>query len=132
MKTSAKSPFVGRENEKRELLEALDQAKAGRGSLILISGQPGIGKSRLAEEAVSAAISRGFEVATGACWEAGGASAYWPWTQIVRHCAERKPGGMAKFRSQDAFFDGASLSGAVKGDFLRASEDVPRDALQGG
>src|SRR5262249_45028021 len=95
-------------------------------------GQPGIGKSRLAEEAVSAAISRGFEVATGACWEAGGASAYWPWTQIVRHCIERKPDKMAKFRGQDAFSDGVSLPGPAKGDFLRASEDAPRDALQGG
>jgi hypothetical protein len=96
-----KPSFVGREIEKRELIEFLDLAKAGTGGLILIAGEPGIGKSRLTEEAISAASSRGFEVVRGACWEAGGAPPYWPWIQISRHCGERKSGKLEKFSIQN-------------------------------
>src|SRR5262249_61196835 len=41
------APFVGREHELRELLRGLDDALSGHGRLFLISGEPGIGKSRL-------------------------------------------------------------------------------------
>lgn len=49
-------------------------------------GDPGIGKSRLAFEAAARAQDRGFKVAWGRCWEAGGAPAYWPWVQSLRAC----------------------------------------------
>ena len=54
------------------------------GRLILLAGEPGIGKSRLAEELVSQARGRGARVLVGRCWEAGGAPAYWPWVQSLR------------------------------------------------
>jgi predicted ATPase len=53
-------------------------------SLFLIAGEPGIGKSRLADEATSLAEARGARVCWGRCWEAGGAPAYWPWVQALR------------------------------------------------
>jgi DNA polymerase III delta prime subunit len=62
----------------------LEQVCAGRGSLLLFSGEPGIGKSRLAEHVASEALGRGLGVAWGRCWEAGGAPAYWPWIQVFR------------------------------------------------
>jgi DNA-binding SARP family transcriptional activator len=76
--------FVGRERELGELRAALDGAFAGRMSLLLVAGEPGIGKSRLADEATSVALARGACVLWGRCWEAGGAPAYWPWVQALR------------------------------------------------
>src|SRR5262245_1798314 len=76
--------FVGREAELGTLMAGLDGALAGRGGLILVTGEPGIGKSRLAEELISRARARGARVLVGRCWEAGGAPAYWPWVQALR------------------------------------------------
>jgi predicted ATPase len=52
--------------------------------VFLVAGEPGIGKSRLAEELIAEARARGARVLVGRCWEAGGAPAYWPWVQSVR------------------------------------------------
>jgi eukaryotic-like serine/threonine-protein kinase len=76
--------FVGRERELAELVGGLDDAFAGRGRLFLLAGEPGIGKSRLAEELIADARARGARVLIGRCWEAGGAPAYWPWVQALR------------------------------------------------
>jgi DNA-binding SARP family transcriptional activator len=76
--------FVGRERELAELVRCLDDAFAGRGRLCLLAGEPGIGKSRLAEELIAHARGRGARVLVGRCWEAGGAPAYWPWVQSLR------------------------------------------------
>jgi hypothetical protein len=50
----------------------------------MLAGEPGIGKSRLAEELAEHARGRGAKVLTGRCWEAGGAPVYWPWVQALR------------------------------------------------
>ncbi len=76
--------FVGRENELAELRAGLDDALAGRGRLFLLVGEPGIGKSRLADELIGYARTQGARVLVGRCWEAGGAPAYWPWIQSLR------------------------------------------------
>ena len=80
--------FIGRERELAELRAGLDDAIAGRGRLFLISGEPGVGKTRLAEEISSDAAARGMRVLWGRCWEGGGAPAYWPLIQILRACVE--------------------------------------------
>jgi predicted ATPase len=76
--------FVGREREMEALLTGLEDAASGRGRLFVLAGEPGIGKSWLADELASAARTRGFRVLWGRCWEAGGAPAYWPWVQMLR------------------------------------------------
>jgi predicted ATPase len=76
--------FVGRERELSELDAGLDEVESGRGSLFLLIGEPGIGKSRLADELGTRARERGFLVVWGRCWEAGGAPVYWPWIQALR------------------------------------------------
>ena len=81
---ASRSAFVGRERELAELVGGLDGAVAGRGRLFLLAGEPGIGKSRLAEELIAQASARGALVLVGRCWEAGGAPAYWPWVQALR------------------------------------------------
>ena len=81
---TARGALVGRERELAELVGGLDNAFAGRGGLFLLVGEPGIGKSRLAEELIAQARARGARVLVGRCWEAGGAPAYWPWVQSLR------------------------------------------------
>lgn len=76
--------LLGREREMSELLAGLDDAFSGRGRLFLIGGEPGIGKSRLADELAAHARDRQATVLWGRCWEAGGAPAYWPWVQCLR------------------------------------------------
>jgi DNA-binding CsgD family transcriptional regulator len=76
--------FVGRERELAALATRLDVALAGRGGVALIAGEPGIGKTRLAEELAGRARRRGAVVLWGRCHEGGGAPAFWPWSQIVR------------------------------------------------
>src|SRR5208282_25175 len=78
--------FVGRERELSELRGGLATVAGGRGQLFCIVGEPGIGKTRLAEEIATDAERTGAKVAWGRCWEGGGAPAYWPWTQALRHC----------------------------------------------
>ncbi|HJP65440.1 MAG TPA: AAA family ATPase, partial [Actinomycetota bacterium] len=77
-------PFVGRAAEVDQLKGALSAATDGHGSLVLISGEPGIGKSRLIATIAELAEAKGWAVLVGRCWEGGGAPAYWPWIQVVR------------------------------------------------
>jgi DNA-binding SARP family transcriptional activator/tetratricopeptide (TPR) repeat protein len=83
--------FVGREYERATLLAALDGALAGGGRVVLLSGEPGIGKTRLLEQFSNDCRDRGVQVAVGRCWEAGGAPAYWPWLQALRACMRDPP-----------------------------------------
>src|SRR5512134_3269196 len=76
--------FVGRATELEELRLALAETREGRGALFLLSGEPGIGKTRLMQELSREAAEGGWQVAAGRCWEDGGAPAYWPWIQAVR------------------------------------------------
>lgn len=82
--SSPSGVFVGRAHVLAELDAALDAGAAGRGSLVLVTGDPGIGKTRLAGELAVRARSRDILVLRGACWEGGGAPAYWPWAQVLR------------------------------------------------
>jgi tetratricopeptide (TPR) repeat protein len=76
--------YVGRSDERGQLRAHLEHAAAGNGSLILLSGEPGIGKTRTCEQLATEAQPLGMQVLWGRCWEAGGAPAYWPWVQILR------------------------------------------------
>ncbi|MGA6946503.1 MAG: AAA family ATPase, partial [Solirubrobacterales bacterium] len=79
--------FVGRERELERLREAVEGALAGRGSLQLLVGEPGIGKTRAAEELATYARVSGARVYWGRCREDEGAPAYWPWVQAIRSYA---------------------------------------------
>jgi tetratricopeptide (TPR) repeat protein len=81
---SKSAVFVGRDRELTLLTAGLDDTLGRRGRLFLVSGEPGIGKSRLADELAARAQEREARVLWGRCWEAGGAPAYWPWVQSLR------------------------------------------------
>jgi tetratricopeptide (TPR) repeat protein len=76
--------LVGRERETAELLRAVDLAFAGRGSVVLVAGEPGIGKTSVARALCDEAEARGAVTAWGVAWSGGAAPAYWPWVQVVR------------------------------------------------
>ncbi|MGH2694369.1 MAG: ATP-binding protein [Actinomycetota bacterium] len=82
--SEARHVFVGRESEMKALLAGFGDAVSGRGKLFLLGGEPGIGKTRLADEFAAMAMGEGALVLWGRCWEAGGAPAYWPWIQSIR------------------------------------------------
>ena len=54
----------------------------------MLAGEPGIGKTRLAEETARYAAANGTRVFWGRCWEGGGAPAFWPWIQVIRSSLE--------------------------------------------
>ena len=76
--------FVGREAEVVAIRSACDDALRGRGRLVLVAGEPGIGKTRIAEEITTYAGIQGAQVLWGRCYEGDGAPAYWPWVQVLR------------------------------------------------
>jgi predicted ATPase len=75
--------------ELARLCDALDAALAGRPGVLLCQGEPGIGKTRLAEELSSRARRRGALVAWGSGVESAGAPPFWPWVQVLRALADR-------------------------------------------
>jgi AAA ATPase domain len=76
--------FVGRLRELTTLRDSFDQAVAGRGRLVMLAGEPGIGKTRTARELALHADHHGATVLWGHCREEAGAPPYWPWVQIIR------------------------------------------------
>ncbi len=66
------------------LRASLGAAIAGHGRVVLVSGEPGIGKTRLAEELAAYAAGQGAGVCWGHCREGAGAPAFWPWIHILR------------------------------------------------
>ena len=77
--------FVGREPELAALAAALDRVREGLGQLIVVRGEPGIGKTTLVERFCATASRVG--VLWGSCWDGVGEPTYWPWVQVLRGAA---------------------------------------------
>jgi class 3 adenylate cyclase len=84
-------PFVGRDAERAFMRGALDSALGGQGQLVLVAGEAGIGKTRVAEELAAEVRAREVRVVWGRCHEGEGAPAYWPWRQALRALAAGRP-----------------------------------------
>src|SRR5579862_4969691 len=80
--------MVGRDGELGRLLSLLDDAEAGRSVVALVSGDAGVGKSRLISEAVALAGGRGFTVLSGHCAELGDSVPYLPMADALRGAAQ--------------------------------------------
>lgn len=74
--------LVGRERERATLRAALDAALAGRGSLVLIGGEAGIGKTALAEWLLAEATEQGALALVGRCYDLSETPPYGPWAEI--------------------------------------------------
>ena len=89
-RSAERPPLVGRSQDLAELLTGLDAALEGHGRPWLVSGETGVGKTRLVEELAERAPASGFSTRFGRCWEAEGTPAFWPWVQIVRGEAQAR------------------------------------------
>ncbi|PKB64098.1 MAG: hypothetical protein BZY80_04180 [SAR202 cluster bacterium Io17-Chloro-G2] len=76
--------FVGRQQEMGDLKACLEDALSGRGRLVTLVGEPGIGKTRIAQELATYAGLRGAQVLWGRRYEEQGVPPYWPWVQAIR------------------------------------------------
>jgi DNA-binding CsgD family transcriptional regulator len=76
--------FIGRAAELETLHNALECAIAGEARIVLLAGEPGIGKTRTAQEIFDDAARRGVLALWGRCPEEPGAPPYWPWVQLLR------------------------------------------------
>src|SRR5262249_12944498 len=84
-------PFVGRVAEREVLAAHVAAARQGNGRVVLVSGEPGIGKTRLVEEAVADIAPD--RVLWGRCQDIEGAPAFWPWIQALPASVRATPRG---------------------------------------
>jgi DNA-binding SARP family transcriptional activator len=77
------APFVGRTPELESLRHWLDRAVSGEGRLVLLRGEPGIGKTGIAEEVAAAARARGVPVLWGSAHEDEGGGPFRPWAEAL-------------------------------------------------
>ena len=77
-------PFVGRTAALARVKRCLEQAVAGRGKIVAIAGEPGIGKTQLAELSADQASELGMSTAWGYCRELETAPPFWPIVQLLR------------------------------------------------
>ncbi|QFY11137.1 AAA family ATPase [Nonomuraea phyllanthi] len=108
--------LVARQAELSTLEGLLAEARRGRGGLVLVTGEAGIGKTSLARAVADLAAARGFRVEWGRCLDGGGAPAFWPWTRA----------GLIPPSPQAELFDlyDAVLAELRKGPLLAIIEDL--------
>ena len=80
----SRTPFAGRRRELNLLTERLGSAREGRGSLVLVAGEPGIGKTRLIFELGQRARSEGWQVLSGRAYDSDGMPPYFPLAEALR------------------------------------------------
>lgn len=79
----ALTPLVERDAQRAELRRFVDAALTGGGRLVLVSGEAGVGKSRLVEEVVGEATARGMRALTGHCVEMSSSVPYMPYVEMI-------------------------------------------------
>jgi DNA-binding SARP family transcriptional activator len=82
--------LVGRRAELAHLRAVAEQAAAGRPGVVVLGGEAGIGKTRLAEAAADAGRAAGWSVAWSRCADDAGAPALWPWTQVLEQLGQEQ------------------------------------------
>src|SRR3989475_2479064 len=115
-----RTPYVGREAERAELRRLMERAIAGHGSIVLIRGEPGVGKTRLAQELVLEARKHGMFDSTGRCYEMEGAPPYIPYIEMLQQSLRRGPAG---FRT--ALGENAGEIAKILPELRQVYDDIP-------
>ena len=84
--------LIGREAELSTILAGVEAAMEGTGRLLVVAGEPGVGKTRLSQEATLACRDRGFVVATGRCYEPYRSVPYYPFLEALSLLYGAAPG----------------------------------------
>ena len=90
----AAGPLVGRSVEQERLWSAIDSAAQGRGKLVLLTGEAGVGKTRLAQELTLNLRNRDFLVLTGRCYEPYTAIPFYPFHEAMGSAFAAAPGAL--------------------------------------
>jgi tetratricopeptide (TPR) repeat protein/transcriptional regulator with XRE-family HTH domain len=93
-------PFVGREAERTAIAAALQSVVSGQGRLLVLAGEPGVGKTRLGQEIMLLARTRDFLVLTGRCYEPQQNVAYYPFLEALALAEASVDSGMKARLSQ--------------------------------
>ncbi|HEV3234373.1 MAG TPA: AAA family ATPase [Candidatus Dormibacteraeota bacterium] len=122
-----RTPLVARDSERAELFSTLDAALQGQSSVVLIGGEPGVGKTRLATEVLAEADRRGFRTFTGRCYESEGTPPYQPFIEIVEMAAAKLPSDVLRRDLGDAAPEVARLMPELRRRFDDIAEpmDLP-------
>ncbi|HEV8339948.1 MAG TPA: protein kinase, partial [bacterium] len=89
--TVRRGRLIARDTELRELKGYIDLAISGQGQMVLVAGEPGIGKTRLSRESMVYARLRGARVLTGACYEQEATVPYLPFMEALRNYIRSRP-----------------------------------------
>jgi tetratricopeptide (TPR) repeat protein len=122
------SPFVGRREELAMLAGSADALASGRGQVILIEGEPGIGKSRLMREAAAAAAAKGVPTLTAHCFEIERSIPYQPVIELITRTLDRTSPPTLKALPAVSLAELAALAPAVAecfADLPQLSGDFP-------
>lgn len=106
----AREELLGREAVLGMLLQRLQQTNAGTVGCVLITGEPGLGKTRTLEELLARAAAEGADVWFGRCTEVEGAPAFWPFIQVFREALRSR--GPEKLRALLGL-EAAEIAGAI-------------------
>ena len=120
--------FVGREAEMEQLTGALENALSGQGSLVMLVGEPGIGKTRLAQEFAVYASLRGAQVLTGHCYEGEVSLPYRPFIEAFRQYARSRPDAELRGELSDGAPEVAKLVSEIRQRFPDIPEAPPLEA----
>jgi len=93
MEPDTKNRFIGRKRELEVLLAAMERARSGQPSIVLLAGEPGIGKTSTALEISRQAEQCDVLALWGRCSEELGAPPYWPWIQLIRRFVAQQDEG---------------------------------------
>ena len=88
--TPGSETLVGRRHELDRLRAVIEQVAAGRPAVVVIEGEAGIGKTRLAEAVADLGRSAGWSVASSRCADDAGAPSLWPWTQALEQLGQEQ------------------------------------------
>jgi AAA ATPase domain len=118
-----RTPFVGRETERGTIRAAIDRALTGRGSVIMLGGGPGVGKTRLSMEMAEYASRVGFRYLVGHCYERDEPFPFLPFAEIIE-------GSLAEAASLDDFRrrigDNAAELAQIAPSLRRVFQDIPQ------
>ncbi|MEA2300060.1 MAG: hypothetical protein QOE44_595, partial [Solirubrobacteraceae bacterium] len=113
---------MGRDRELDRVQGALDDVIAGSRRVVLVSGEPGIGKTRLIEELAALAEDQGALVSWGRVDDLDGAPPYWPWLQVLDGVLERADPDIVRGALAG---DAGTISAIAPGVALLVAADVP-------